>query len=109
MSIAMSILDIADEQARAAGAQVVNRIELDLGGLAGIELESLRFCFSAARRGMTADAELVVHEIPGRARCAECGTECELEMPIALCPACGSLGLEILQGRELRVRSLNVD
>jgi hydrogenase nickel incorporation protein HypA/HybF len=109
MSIAMSILDIAHEQARAAGARVVNRIELDLGGLAGIEVESLRFCFAAARRGMTAGAELAIHEIPGRARCADCAATCALEVPIALCPACGSLGLEILQGRELRVRSLNVD
>ena len=109
MSVAMSILDIADEQARAAGARVINRVELDLGGLAGIEVESLRFCFTAARRGMAAEAELVINEIPGRARCAQCGTECMLEMPMALCPECGGLALEILQGRELRVRSLNVD
>ena len=109
MSIAMSILDIADEQARAAGARVINRIEMDVGGLAGIEVESLRFCFTAARRGLAADAELVINEIPGRARCAECEAECMLEMPMALCPACGGLALEILQGRELRVRALNVD
>ena len=109
MSLAMNILEIAAEQARAADARVINRIEIEVGELAGVELESLRFCFTAARRGPAAAAELVVHEIEGRARCADCGAEPKLEMPVALCPACGSLGLEILQGSELRVRSLNVD
>ena len=109
MSLAMSILDIAAEQARAAGARVVNRVEIEVGSLAGVEIESLRFCFTAARRGPTGRAELVIHEIPGHARCAGCGAEPELEMPLALCPECGALDLEILQGNELRVRSLNVD
>ena len=109
MSLAMNILDIADEQARSAGARVINRVEIEVGELAGVELESLRFCFTAARRGRTAQAELIVHEIEGLARCPDCGAEPRLEMPVALCPECGSLSLEIRQGRELRVLSLNVD
>jgi len=109
MSIAMNVLKIAEEQARTAEARVINRIEIEVGALAGVEIESLRFCFSAARRGVTGAAELVIHEIPGRALCGACGAEPELEMPVAMCPACGALGLDILQGRELRVRSLNVD
>ena len=108
MSIACSIVDIAEEQARAAGAGVINAVEVDIGGLAGVETESLRFCWQAARRGLAAAAELVINEIPGRGFCPRCEAESPVEFPVALCPACAG-GLRILQGRELRVRALNVD
>lgn len=108
MSIACSIVDIAEEQARAAGAGRVNTVEVEVGRLAGVEVESLRFCWEAARDGLAAGAELVIHEIPGRGFCPRCGTECEVDFHVALCPGCEG-GLRILQGRELRVRCLNVD
>jgi hydrogenase nickel incorporation protein HypA/HybF len=108
MSIACSIVDIAVEQARAAGAERINSVEIDVGALAGVELESLRFCWDAARDREAAGAELVIHEIPGRGACPRCGIETEVEFHVALCPECEG-GLSILQGRELRVRCLNVD
>ena len=108
MSIACSIVDIAEEQARAAGARRVNTVEIEVGALAGIEVESLRFCWDAARRGLAAGAGLVVHGIPGRGFCPRCEAETDVDYHVALCPACEG-GLRILQGRELRVRCLNVD
>jgi hydrogenase nickel incorporation protein HypA/HybF len=108
MSIACSIVDIAEEQARAAGAVRVNTVEIEVGALAGVELESLRFCWDAARQGLAAAARLVIHEIPGRGFCPRCETACGVDYHVALCPRCEG-GLRILQGRELRVRCLNVD
>ncbi len=109
MSIAMSILGIAAERARAADARVINAVEIEVGGLAGVELHSLRFCFEVARRDIAPEAELIVHEIPGRGRCPGCGTEADMDFAWAVCAECGQAGLEVLRGRELRVRSLNVD
>ncbi|MCP4571376.1 MAG: hydrogenase maturation nickel metallochaperone HypA [bacterium] len=109
MSIVMSILDMAADRARAADARVINAIEIEVGGLAGVELEPLRFCFQVARRDIAPEAELIVHEIPGRGRCAGCGSEAAMDFAWAVCPDCGEVGLEVLQGRELRVRSLSVD
>lgn len=108
MSIACSIADIAVAQARAAGAGRVNTVEIEVGRLAGVEVESLRFCWDAARGGPAAGAELVIHEIPGRGRCPRCGEESDVDFHVALCPRCEG-PLRILQGRELRVRCLNVD
>ena len=108
MSVACSIVDIAREQAQAAGARVVNSVEIEVGRLAGVEVDSLRFCWDAAREGAAAGAELVIHEIPGRGFCPRCETEAEVDFFVALCPGCEG-GLRILQGRELRVRCLNVD
>ena len=109
LSIACHVVEIAERSAREAGAGVINAIEVEIGRLAGVELESLTFCFEAARRDtLAAGAELVIHDLPGRGRCRGCGAETELEFIVAACAVCGA-GLEIVQGRELRVRSLNVD
>jgi|AMFO01.1.fsa_nt_gi Zn finger protein HypA/HybF (possibly regulating hydrogenase expression) len=111
LSIATSILEIARRQAREAGAARINSVEVAIGRLAGVELEALRFCFAAARGEdqLTVETELVVRDIPGRGHCPTCGAEPELEVPLGTCPECGTPGLEIVAGRELTVRSLNVD
>jgi hydrogenase nickel incorporation protein HypA/HybF len=109
MSIAMNLIDIAVEQAREAGSRQINRLDVEIGSLAGIEISSLSFCYESARKGtLCAGAELAIHEIPGLGRCPDCATETAFDFFVALCPACGS-GLEIIQGRELRLKSLNVD
>ena len=110
MSIVTGILRIVEDQARAAGAQVINSIELEIGQLAGIEIDSLPFCFEAARKGTLADkAELVIHDIPGMGYCPECGKNVPVEFHLAVCRECDKALVDVFQGRELRVKSINVD
>lgn len=110
MSIVSGILDIAEEQARAADAKVINTIEIEVGQLAGVEIPSLEFCFEVARKGTLADAaQLVIHEIAGRGYCPDCAREVAVDFFMAVCPECREGLVEVRQGRELRVRSLNVD
>jgi hydrogenase nickel incorporation protein HypA/HybF len=110
MSIVAGILDIAEEQARGADARIINTIEIEVGRLAGVEIPSLEFCFDVARKGtMAAGAALVIHEIPGRGRCTDCGSDVAVDYFVAVCSACGQGLVEVRQGRELRIRSLNVD
>ncbi len=110
MSLISNILTIADEQARLAGAKSINRIEVEVGALAGVEISSLEFCFSVARAGsLAADGELLIHEIPGVGMCSKCQKEVPLEYFVAVCPTCGQSVTEVLSGRELKVRNINVD
>lgn len=109
MTIAANILQIAEAEAAAAGARAINRIEVEVGDLAGVEVPALQFCFGAARGGLAAGAELVIVPVPGRGRCMRCGESAPMEFFAAVCPACGRSCLEITQGRELAVRRLNVD
>jgi len=110
MSIVSGVLDIAEQEARSAGALVINKVEIEVGTLAGVEIPSLEFCFEVARRGtLAAKAELVIHEIPGLGRCPDCDKEVAVDYFMAVCPACGQGLVEILQGKELRVLSINVD
>ncbi len=45
MSLISNILAIAEDQARSGGAKVINRIEVEVGTLAGVEIPSLEFCY----------------------------------------------------------------
>ena len=110
MSIVAGILDIALKEARSADAKVVRAVEIEVGSLSGVEIPALEFGFEVARRGTLAgEAELVIHEIPGLAHCEDCNKNVAIDSYIPICPSCGELLPEVLQGKELRVRSIMVD
>ena len=111
MSLVTGILDIAGREAAAAGAQVIDAVEVEVGLLAGVEIDSLKFCFEVARQGTpgAADARLVIHEVPGHGTCVKCGASAEVDDFVALCAACGEGLMDITKGLEMRVVSINVD
>ncbi|MGW6913908.1 hydrogenase maturation nickel metallochaperone HypA [Kitasatospora sp. NPDC054939] len=108
MSVAMAVVDQVQETARARGAAGVERITLDVGELAGVVADSLAFCFELACAGTVAEgAELVTRTVPGSARCEPCATVWEVGMPPSLlCPRCGGAAVELVAGRELRIREV---
>ena len=108
----MHELGIAQEVVRIAiegcGGARVKRVVVEVGKLSAILPDALRFCFElAARETPLEGAALDIVEVPGRARCRECGGVVELVKPFGEC-ACGSSDLEWLSGEELRVKSLEV-
>ncbi len=110
MSIALNVIDIAEEQARQAGAQTINVIELEIGTMAGVITESLEFCFSSACKGtMAENARLKLIEITGQARCEHCGHVFEARNMVEQCPECGKYVMQIEGGRNLKIRAINVD
>jgi hydrogenase nickel incorporation protein HypA/HybF len=110
MSIAMSVIDAVAAKAREEGCSRVTGIELLVGRLSGVEVESLRFCFSAAARDTIAHgAELLIEEREGRGRCEACGAEFPVTSYYAKCPACGEFRVKIETGEELAVRSFTIE
>ncbi|MDR7172457.1 hydrogenase nickel incorporation protein HypA/HybF [Nocardia kruczakiae] len=106
LAIAQGIVSGACEHA--AGRRVY-RVTVAIGMLCAVVPDALHFCFGLAAEGTLAEgAELVVEEIPGRARCRTCGAEFGLPDLIPLC-ACGSADVDIRAGRELRIRSMEVN
>ena len=109
LSIVLSIVDIANEQVRKARARKVDSIDLDIGTLAGIEMEALDFAWDAAvNRTVLAKAKRHINHIQARARCLDCGEVFEIQQLFDACPRCGNLFSELLRGKELRVRALTV-
>lgn len=110
MSIAESIVEIAEEAARRAGAIRVRTVFAEIGALAGVEIEALRFCWDAVtREGLAAGAGLDITQIPGQAWCIECSEAIVLLSSLAACPHCGGYQVAITGGTEMRVREIAVE
>jgi hydrogenase nickel incorporation protein HypA/HybF len=91
------------------GAARVVAVRLEVGRLAAVVPEALRFCFDVCARGTTLEgASLTIDEIPGRGQCRACGAEQPLESFYADCP-CGSTDFAVLAGQELRVKTVEVE
>ena len=109
MAIAEGILDIAIEYARKNEAKRIVKAALLVGEMAGVECESLTFCWSAIVKGTIAEgASLAITRVPLRGRCDACGEERTIERYNFICPDCGGT-LEIISGRELRVDYLEME
>ena len=110
MSIALSIVDAVEAQARQEGAQRISGIDLLIGKLAGIEPESLKFCFDAAAKGTLAeDAVLAIEEPEGVGECGECGMIFPVNFYYAECPRCRSLRVKIVSGEEFLIQSMTIE
>ena len=109
MSVALGIVSIAEKELEKANAKRVDLIELDIGELAGIELDSLDFVWpTAVKNTVLEKAEKKINIINGQAKCVDCETEFEVKNYYDPCPKCESFLKTIINGKELRVKSLEV-
>ncbi|MFP4470961.1 MAG: hydrogenase maturation nickel metallochaperone HypA [Bacteroidales bacterium] len=109
-SIAVGIVDLAVEHAEVAGAKKVNEVELEIGELAGVIYEAMETAMDSAVKGTILEgAAVVIRKPPGKGRCTACGAEFRVEQFFDPCPACGEYNPEIISGKELRLKSLNID
>ena len=109
LSIAMGIVKIAEDETLKANADEVTKIELEVGVLSGVEVDSLEFVWSSAVKDSVLEkAALEITKISGKGKCAECDTEFDMENIYDVCPKCSSNFKGILQGKELRVKALEV-
>ena len=109
LSIALGIVKIAEEETAKAMANKVDMIELEIGTLAGIEFESLYFVWPmAVKNTILENAQKKVHIVKGKGKCMDCETVFDMDHFYDSCPKCQSNFKGILQGKELRVKSLEV-
>lgn len=105
MAITQSVVDAVCEHA--AGRRV-HSVRLEVGALCAIVPAAMEFCFGLATEGTVADgATLDVDVRPGAAQCRTCAAHFELSDSILLCP-CGSADVEVLEGRDLKILSMEV-
>ncbi|MGB5497297.1 MAG: hydrogenase maturation nickel metallochaperone HypA [Maribacter sp.] len=107
LSVALGIVRIAENEMAKVDANEVELIELEIGALAGIEFDSLDFVWPSAVKGTVLEkAEKRIKKIPGKARCGACERSYPIQFIYDNCPDCGSFLKSIVQGKELRVVSL---
>ncbi len=107
LSIVMSIIDIATKQAAQENASLIEEIEIDIGCLSTVEMNAFDFAWNqAVKETVLETTTKKINRIKGKAVCIDCGAQFPIENVYDECPACGEHFLNIIEGKELRVKSL---
>jgi hydrogenase nickel incorporation protein HypA/HybF len=110
LSIALSMIDMATEEAERRGGAQVNALHVKLGALSGVVKDALLFSYEVATGGtMLEGSRLVIEDVPVVIYCAECQAEQRLEsIQRFCCPVCGTLSSDVVRGRELEFVAMEI-
>ncbi|WP_456299004.1 hydrogenase maturation nickel metallochaperone HypA [Methylovulum miyakonense] len=110
LSLCESILQVLEQQAQTQQYRKVKTVWLEIGVLAGVEVEALRFSFDVVTQGSLAEqAKLEIIDMPGQAWCMPCGRNVAVQQLYDLCPHCGSHQLQVNSGDQMRIKELEVE
>ena len=110
MSLAEGVLQLIEDSAKTQDFSRVKTVWLEIGQLAGVEVEAMKFCFDAVVHDSIAEgAKLEVIEIPGQAWCLHCAEVVHVTALYDACPKCGSHQVQVTGGNEMRVKELDVE
>jgi hydrogenase nickel incorporation protein HypA/HybF len=109
LAICQGILSQVGSIARQRGARRVDRIVVSVGPLSGVEAPLLDRAFEVARCGTVAEqATLEIRTSRLVVACRQCGNENEAEANRLLCGACGGWQVDIKQGDEMMLLSVEL-
>lgn len=110
MTITQGILDIVLDTAEKNKAKKVSSVTLVVGSLSQVVPDCVAFYFEIMTKDTIAEgAELIVKDVPAKAKCSKCGIFFEAEDMSLKCPECGELLGKLISGRELSVESIDID
>ena len=110
LSIAMNLLDLAEEETRRHGSPRVLEIHLKLGPLSGVGKEALLSAFEIARVSSPfTEAQLVIEEVPVRVHCPTCQTtRPAVSFHNLCCAQCGTPSPDVVSGKDLEFVAMEV-
>jgi len=110
ISLAEGVLQLIEDSALRQKFSKVTTVWLEIGQLAAVEVEAMRFCFDAVARGSVAEgAQLEIVATPGAGQCLQCAATVALSEAFAACPQCGGYQVQVTGGTEMRVKELEVE
>jgi hydrogenase nickel incorporation protein HypA/HybF len=110
LSIAASIVDLAQEEAEKRAVRVI-AIHLSLGALAGVVRDALEGSYEMVAAGTPlAGSRLVIHDVQVVVYCPACREPRRLaSIQAFVCPLCGGPAGEVLEGKDLQVTAMEVE
>jgi hydrogenase nickel incorporation protein HypA/HybF len=111
LSIVQGIIETVAESSEAAGARKINAVYLRVGALSGVVKDALLFSYDLATQDtFLAGSQLIVEELPVIVYCPACAKNVELPgVQSFRCPICNTPSGIVKQGRELEVRSVEIE
>ncbi|MEK7485177.1 MAG: hydrogenase maturation nickel metallochaperone HypA [Planctomycetota bacterium] len=110
LSLAQSLVEETLRLIQKEGDIRVLTIEVIFGPLSGVVKECMEFCFPEVTRGTPLEkTQLLLREVPLKAHCLQCQKISSPELPILVCQFCQSNQIEIIQGKEFQIKTLEVE
>ena len=109
LSIALSILEFAEEEGARRGEPVA-AVYIRLGSLSGVNQRALSSAFDLAREATAlSNCRLEIEEVPAAIHCGAC-SEDQIVDPAGglLCPRCHAPARNLIRGKELQVIALEM-
>jgi len=111
LSLIEALIEELDNQSKSNEWGKILKVNLKVGAMRQVIPEVMTFAFQVATEGTFLDgAKLELDVIPIRWKCRTCGKEwIEEKATTGLCEECGSADVELLNGMELEIESLEVE
>lgn len=112
LGIAKDLFKIVKEKARVNNLKRVTKIRIKVGVASGIEKDFLRHSFidHISPSTFAEGAKLEFIKEPVEARCKNCGKKIDTQDKFAVsCPACGSVNIEIIRGKDIYLENIEGD
>lgn len=111
LSIAVSMVEMASDEALRRGAVRVNALHLKIGPLSGVVKDALLFSYEVACQGTPLEgSQLIIEEVPVVIYCSKCKAERTLEsIQLFCCPVCNELTSDVRTGRELDFVAMEIE
>ena len=107
IGIAQDLSAIIIETAENENLSKVTRVNVTLGKLVQIVPEIFEFAFrEAVRDSIADDAELSIEVVPVIIKCRSCEKYLQVEDGMFYCNLCGSTDVNVIQGKELFINSI---
>ena len=111
VSIVEALIEqVESEVARSGHGGRVTRLELEIGRLSGVNVDSIRFAYELLGPGSVVDgAEMQIDEPKAVCACASCGKRTEIDELVFECPACGSQQMAVEGGGQMLLRTIDLE
>ncbi len=107
VAIVNDLFRIIQEVAEKEQIKRIDKVHFSIGKMMQVVPDLFRFAFDSAKEGTIADqADLEIEFLPVKMRCKDCQNEFEVEKNMFKCPECASTELDLIQGKELYIKSI---
>ena len=110
LSIASSILEAVEREAKRHPSATFTVVGLRIGEVSGVDVDSLTFGWEAITKDTQWESlKLAVEQVPRRNRCRECQSEFAVRDYEIECPQCHSIKTESIGGDEMDIAYLEAE
>lgn len=111
LSLAYSLVEMAEEHLTKSEGEKINSITLAIGLHSGVVRSAMEFAFPEAvkDRAVWSECDLIINEIPVKMFCTDCNDNQYPKVEMMICPKCLGSNIEILEGKDFFLQSMEVE